>query len=328
MLFLLLLLQSTCTSSLQMQNTGAIATGTTGGGTSAQLQVSATPINCPAPPPSPTPPPPSPPNAGPGFSGATRMVPTMTVAITNTYIEGTFGWTIAASVSPASQSIVMGSTGTGTYQVTATRGNADDSQPVRYIIEGTITLQNTYNLAIPVANVNAVLGTARVAASCPTLNGNLAAGASAQCTFRVLYSLGPAPGQMGAEVVFPDTNVKALSDTTAPFSFDSADVSNAMAVCGFATGSFAANEGMGLSKMNDKGTGVLRVDGQPVRVCSSTNFNFDVAFSPNLPLSCTNQPVSKGSLLATTAFGSACCQSKKSRYRQLLPSWRLCLLAV
>jgi hypothetical protein len=56
--------------------------------------------------------------------------------------------------------------------------------------------------------------------------------------------------------------------------------------------SFAANEGMGLVKNNDVGATPLRVDGQGVRVCGTTQFGFDVSYNPNLPLSCGPQLVS------------------------------------
>lgn len=285
---------ATCTSQLSMQNSGAWTQGSTGGGTSTQISVTATPTNCP-------PlevkqdtnvvPSPSPADLGPGYRGVNRMTPVTTIRVTNTKIQGAFGWDVSAAVEPASQSIVMGSSSSAKYTVIATRGDAEEGPPVKYIIEGEITLQNTYDKILPISSVNVLLGSAKVPASCAYPNAGLDPQSTVKCTFALLYSLGPTPGSLDVEVAYPDTPVRSNADAQAPFDFSNADVSAASGLCASVNMSFAANEGMGLVKSNDVGATPLRVDGQGVRVCGTTQFAFDVAYNPNLPLSCGPQLV-------------------------------------
>jgi hypothetical protein len=220
------------------------------------------------------------------------MMPGVTIRVTNTRIQGTFAWDISATVEPATQSIAMGSTGTAKYSVIATRGDSDDGPPVKHIIEGEITLKNTYDKILPISGVNVLLGSARVPATCSYPTAGLDPRSTVTCTFELLYSLGNTPASLDAEVAFPDTPTRATADAQAPFSFANADVSAASGLCATVNMSFAANEGMGLVKNNDLGAMPLRVDGQGVRVCDTTQFGFEVSYNPNLPLSCGSQLVS------------------------------------
>jgi hypothetical protein len=320
------ILQATCTSQLLMQNSGATTQSTTGGGSSTQISVTATPQNCPEPKPKvDTNVVPSPsPDLGRGYSGINRMVPVTTIRVTNTRIQGAFAWDISATVDPAAQSIVMGSTGTAKYTVIATRGDPEDGPAVKYIIEGEIALQNTYDKILPVSGVNVLLGSAKVPANCAYPNAGLDPRSTATCTFALLYSLGPAPGSLDAEVAFPDTPVRANADAQAPFDFSNADVSAASGLCASVNMSFAANEGMGLVKSNDVGATPLRVDGQGVRVCGTTQFGFDVAYNPNLPLSCGPQLVSSSSSSSYALFAWLQVHAL-TRWRLQLQSFLCCI---
>lgn len=317
------LLQATCTSQLSMQNSGAWTQGSTGGDTSTQISVTATPTNCP-------PlevkqdtnivPSPSPADLGPGYRGVNRMTPVTTIRVTSTKIQGAFGWDVSAAVEPASQSVVMGSSASAKYTVIATRGDAEEGPPVKYIIEGEITLQNTYDKILPISSVNVLLGSAKVPASCAYPNAGLDPRSTVKCTFALLYSLGPTPGSLDVEVAYPDTPVRSNADAQAPFDFSNADVSAASGLCASVNMSFAANEGMGLVKSNDVGATPLRVDGQGVRVCGTTQFGFDVAYNPNLPLSCGAQLVSKsGSIQLACVRLHACMCLFDVAYNSNLP---------
>jgi hypothetical protein len=220
------------------------------------------------------------------------MMPGVTIRVTNTRIQGAFAWDVSAAVEPAAQSIVMGSTGTAKYSVIATRGDTDEGPPVKYIIEGEVTLRNTYDKILPISGVDVLLGSAKVPATCSYPTAGLDPRSTVTCTFALLYSLGPTPGSLDAEVGFPDTPTKATADSQARFDFANADVSAASGLCATVNMSFAANEGMGLVKNNDVGATPLQVDGQGVRVCGTTQFGFEVSYNPNLPLNCGPQLVS------------------------------------
>jgi hypothetical protein len=258
------------------------------------------------------------------------MTPVTNIRVTNTRIQGTFAWDISATVEPAAQSIVMGSSSSAKYTVIATRGDGDEGPPVKYIIEGEITLQNTYNNILPISGVNVLLGSARVPATCAYPPAGLDPQSTATCTFALLYSLGTAPGSLDAEVSFPDTPVKANAAAQAPFDFSNADVSGASGLCASVNMSFAANEGMGLVKSNDVGGTPLRVDGQGVRVCGTTQFGFDVSYQPNLPLSCGPQLVSfwvQQNLCLPQLYGwESVCASLKCTCLFTVLSCAVCLL--
>ncbi|KAF8068264.1 hypothetical protein HT031_001951 [Scenedesmus sp. PABB004] len=296
---------STCTSTLQMQNTGDTTIATNGGGTTATLQVQATPTNCPGPlPPEPSPAPP-PPDAGLGYKGLQRMVPVTTVKITETAIQGAFGWTVDASATPESQAVPLGGAGSASYVVRVSRGNADDGAPVRFILGGEISLQNPYDKVLPVSGVKAVLGADKVPAACGFPSGGLPPLSTSRCTFRLLYSLGMTPGALDAEVSFPDSPTPEAATAQAPFDFAAADASAATARCALVNVSFAANAGMGLAKTRTARGPPLPVDGSQVEVCDSTEFAFDVQYSPAPPLACGAQPVLATAQVAPDAPGAA-----------------------
>lgn len=196
-------------------------------------------------------------------------------------------------MSPATQSVALGSTGEATYSVRVIRENSNDAEPVRYIINGEIQVTNSNNRRVGIAVVNAVLDDAKVPANCPAnLPAQMEPGASMTCTFRVQYNRQTTPGFLDAEVVLTDTAVRVSAQDQAPFNFAEADTSGATAACALVKMTFAANAGMNLQKLGDSSRPVLPVDGETVRVCGTTEFNFDVEVAPAAPLTCGTQPVS------------------------------------
>jgi hypothetical protein len=156
------------------------------------LSLTATPVNCPTPPP-PQLPPPSPPTPNPGFQD--RPEPQLSVTVTKTYIAGAYSWSVSSTVTPSSMQIYAGSSSTAHYSVPVTRKLATSPTP-KYLVDGVITVTNPSNQAMPIQAVNALLPwNVASPASCLTLNlpGTLNPGASASCTFRLNYELGPQP---------------------------------------------------------------------------------------------------------------------------------------
>jgi hypothetical protein len=143
---------------------------------------------------------------------------------------------------------------------------------------------------LPIARVSAVYGNDRVTAICDNPPAGITPQSTAKCIFQLQYMLwqGPLSGLLRAEVTTPDKpSVRvAAANGAARFDFTNADISAAVDYCVLLSMSFHANEGMSLMQLNDLGAVPLTADGQPVRVCSTTRFKFDVLYTPNAPLPC------------------------------------------
>ncbi|WIA15905.1 hypothetical protein OEZ85_012654 [Tetradesmus obliquus] len=268
-----------CQSQAIMQST--VGTPSAPGSTlTSTLSFTATPISCPVPPPPPTPPPSPTPN--PGFQD--RPEPQLSVTVTKTYVAGAFAWAVASSVTPSRMEIYAGSSSTAQYSVKVTRSLSSSPAP-NYLVDGVITVTNPSSQAITIQAVNALLPwNVASPATCSNLNlpGTLNPGAAASCSFRLNYELGPQPSSVSAQVLVAGRSAPTLSPTSAPFSFDAADLSWSTGSCAGVVMAFMVEPGMQLQALpGGRAPAFAGAGGPATQVCSgSTSFDFAASFAP------------------------------------------------
>jgi len=285
-----------------MLQSTAGTTQTFGGTQTNTLTLQATPINCPKPPDPlllnqatqvvPTPvllPSPSP------TLGLRQAVPSVTAQITRTAVRGTFSWTLSTELTPANQAISQGSLGQmGRYTVIATPVPVPGAAVAQYQIDGVTTISNTDAASsIRVDEAFVVVADAAVALACtPALPGILQPGARVSCPFSVNYNAGGRANSLVGRVrVVSDWGVPSTAESaTVPFTFDSADVSQADGACARVSQTFATDH---FDLVQLTGVAPSFSPAEPTTVCSPVTWAFDVRFTPREGTPCGSQKVSK-----------------------------------
>jgi hypothetical protein len=288
------LLQTTCTSQLQLQSTQG-TTQSYGGTQTNTMTLQAMPTDCPKPTP-PPPPPPAPillPSPSPSpLYGLMSAMPVVTATVTKTYIRGEFVWGISSILTPSDLAVAQGSAGVlSRYTVVATPEPVPGAAPPQYQLEGFVTVVNANPNPVRVDEVYVVVDTAAVALGCkPGLPGILSPGARVDCGFLVNYNMVGTPNTLfGRAVVVSELGGRTNAEgSPVRFSFDSADASGAKGACARVSQTYATNwfdlvQVWGVAPSFDPDS--------PTTVCSPATWKYDVRFTPRPNAPCAVQQV-------------------------------------